>query len=70
MDDLIARGLREMNPEKRRQIYYQVQDLSLRDSPLIWLYYSPYTITLNRKMKGFVQMATGPWLFKNVTVSE
>ena len=70
MDDLLARGLREMNLEKRRQIYYQIQDLALRDSPLIWLYYSPYTITINKKMKGFVQMATGPWIFKNVTVSE
>ncbi len=70
MDSLIARGLREMNLEKRRQIYYQIQDLALRDSPLIWLYYSPYTIAINKKMKGFVQLATGPWIFKNVSVSE
>ncbi len=70
MDDLIARGQREMNLERRRQIYYQIQDLALRDSPIIWLYYAPYTIAVNKKMKGLVQMATGPWLFKNVTVSE
>jgi peptide/nickel transport system substrate-binding protein len=70
MDDLIAKGLRETNVEKRRQIYYQIQDLALRDSPLIWLYYEPYAITLNKKMSGFMQMATGPWIFKNVTVSE
>jgi ABC-type transport system substrate-binding protein len=37
---------------------------------LIWLYYAPYTIAVNKKMKGFVQMATGPWIFKNVTVGE
>ena len=70
MDTLLARGLREMNPEKRRQIYYDVQDLALKDSPLIWLYYSPYTIAINKKMKGLVQLATGPWIFRNVTVSE
>lgn len=70
MDALLARGQRELNPEKRRQIYYEIQDLALRDSPLIWLYYSPYTIALNKKMNGFVQMATGPWIFKNVTVGE
>ncbi len=70
MDQLLASGLRETNATKRRQIYYQVQDLALKDSPLIWLYYSPYTIALSKKMKGFVQMATGPWIFKNVTVSE
>ena len=66
----IARGLRELTPDKRRQIYYQIQDLALRDSPLIWLYYAPYTITINKKMKGLVQMATGPWIFKDVTVGE
>ena len=70
MDALLAKGLREVNVEKRRQIYYQVQDLALKDSPLIWLYYAPYTIAINKKMKGFVQMATGPWIFKNVTMSE
>jgi peptide/nickel transport system substrate-binding protein len=70
MDDLIARGLREMNLDKRRQIYYQIQDLALRDSPIIWLYYAPYTIAITKKMKGFVQMATGPYIFKKVTVSE
>ena len=70
MDDLLARGLREMNPEKRRQIYYTIQDVALRDSPQIILYYSPYTIAIDKKMTGFVQMATGPWLFKNVTVGE
>jgi peptide/nickel transport system substrate-binding protein len=70
MDDLIARGLRELNLDKRRQIYYQIQDLALRDSPLIWLYYAPYTVAINKKMKGFVQMATGPYVFRNVTVSE
>ena len=54
--------------EKRRQIYYEIQELELRDSPLIILYYAPYTIAISKKMKGFVQLATGPWIFRNVTV--
>ena len=70
MDALLARGQRELNLDKRRQIYHEIQDLALRDSPLIWLYYAPYTITITKKMKGFAQMATGPWIFKNVTVAE
>ena len=68
MDALLAKGMRETNVEKRRQVYYEIQELELRDSPLIILYYSPYTIAINKKMKGFVQMATGPWIFKNVTM--
>ncbi len=70
MDDLLARGLREMNLEKRRAIYYQMQDVALKDSPLIWLYYAPYVNSISKKMQGFVEMATGPWIFKNVTVGE
>ena len=70
MDDLLAKGMRETNMEKRRQVYYEIQELALRDAPLVWLYYSPYTIAINKKMKGFVQLATGPWIFRNVTVGE
>src|SRR5262245_7680603 len=68
MDGLLAKGLREVNLEKRRQVYYEIQELALRDSPLIILYYAPYTIAINKKMRGFVQLATGPWIFRNVTV--
>jgi peptide/nickel transport system substrate-binding protein len=70
MDALLAKGLRETNVEKRRQIYYEIQELALKDSPLIWLYYAPYTIAISKKMTGFVQLATGPWIFRNVAVSE
>src|SRR5262245_50112108 len=70
MDALLAKGLRETNVDKRRQIYYEIQELALKDSPLIWLYYSPYTIAISKKMTGFVQLATGPWIFRNVTVGE
>jgi peptide/nickel transport system substrate-binding protein len=70
MDGLLARGMRELNLDKRRQIYYEIQELALKDSPLIWLYYAPYTIAITKKMKGFVQLATGPWIFRNVTVGE
>ena len=70
MDALLARGLRELDVGKRRQIYYDIQDRALRASPLIWLYYAPYTLALSQKMKGFVQMATGPWIFKHASVSQ
>ena len=49
MDGLLARRMRETNLEKRAD-YYEMQELAL-GSPLIWLYYSPYTIAINKKMK-------------------
>jgi len=70
MTDLIKRGEREMDQAKRRQIYYQMQQLAITDAPLIWLYYAPYTDAINKNMKGFIQLATGPWIFTDVTVAQ
>ena len=70
MTALIQKGEREMDTAKRRQIYYQMQELAIADAPLIWLYYAPYTDALNKNMKGFVQLTTGPWIFTNVTVAQ
>jgi len=70
MDKLVADGMTVLDPAKRRQIYYQMQELAIQESPLIWLYYAPYTVAINKNMHGFVQMATGPWLFQNVTVAQ
>ena len=70
MTALIQRGERELDAAKRRQIYYQMQELAINDAPLIWLYYAPYTDALNKNVKGFTQLATGPWIFTNVTVAQ
>jgi len=70
MSKLVQDGMTAQNATTRRQIYYQMQELAIQESPLIWLYYAPYTIAINKNMHGFVQMATGPWLFQNVTVSQ
>jgi len=42
--------------------------MAMNDLPIIPLYYAPYTVALSKKVSGFVQMTTGPWLFANVTV--
>jgi len=70
MSALVQDGMTALDATKRRQLYYQMQELAIQESPLIWLYYAPYTIAINKNMHGFVQMATGPWLFQNVTVSQ
>lgn len=68
MDALIVAGAREMDPKKREQIYHQIQELAVEDSPIVWLYYAPFTLTLNKKVEGFRQAATGPWVLENVVV--
>lgn len=70
MDKLIDTGLQELDVQKRQQIYHQIQELAIEDSPLIWLYYAPYTVALTKKVEGFRQMTTGPWVFHNVVVQK
>jgi peptide/nickel transport system substrate-binding protein len=70
MTALIKQGERELDQAKRRQIYYRMQEMAIADAPLIWLYYAPYTDALNKNVKGFVQLTTGPWIFTNVTVAQ
>jgi peptide/nickel transport system substrate-binding protein len=70
MTALIKQGERELDQAKRRQIYYRMQETAIADAPLIWLYYAPYTDALNKNMKGFVQLTTGPWIFTNVQVAQ
>jgi len=67
---LLKQGEREIDTAKRRQIYYRMQEMAIADAPLIWLYYAPYTDALNKNVKGFVQLTTGPWIFTNVTVAQ
>ena len=68
MDALITQGETTLDTAKRQQIYNQIQQMAMNDLPIIPLYYAPYTVALSKKVSGFVQMTTGPWLFANVTV--
>ena len=40
--DLVAQGRVELDPEKRREIYYEIQRISKDDVHWIDLYYSPF----------------------------
>lgn len=68
MDALIAASAREMDVKKREQIFHEIQALAIEDSPIVWLYYAPFTLTLSKKVEGFRQMPTGSWVFENVVV--
>jgi peptide/nickel transport system substrate-binding protein len=70
MDALITKGETTLGTAARQQIYDQIQQMAMRDVPIIPLYYAPYTAALSKKVSGFVQLTTGPWLFANVTVGQ
>ena len=52
MDELLDAGLRETDPEKRREIYSQVQKLVAEDVPFIFVKFWDWFNFYNKRVKG------------------
>lgn len=63
---LVADALRELNPEKRRDIYYKVQKIYADECPAISLFYGGYPVILRAGISGFVQTPLGNYRFENL----
>jgi peptide/nickel transport system substrate-binding protein len=57
--DLLRAGQREMNVEKRLQIYYEAQELAFRDAPVVPLVHTRMRAAHARRLKGFRLHPTG-----------
>lgn len=66
--DLANQGRTTLDPNKRRQIYYQIQQIHMDDAPFVYLYVIPYVDALNKKVQGFFHHPMGQWVFKNMYV--
>ncbi|HET7036932.1 MAG TPA: ABC transporter substrate-binding protein [Thermomicrobiaceae bacterium] len=66
--DLAHQGEAELDPEKRRQIYYQIQKIHMDDAPFVYLYVLPYIDVLNKKVQGFFHHPMGQYDFTRMSV--
>lgn len=66
--DLANQGRAELDPNKRRQIYYQIQQIHMNDAPFIYLYVIPYVDVTAKKVQGFFHHPMGQWVFTNMSV--
>ncbi len=57
VDRLLGEGARELDPERRGDIYKAVQQILVEDSPLVWLTEVQYVSVFSRKLHGHT---TGP----------
>ena len=69
-DALFERGLRELDAEKRSQIYQEAQKLILADAPWQPLYYPAEGMAVRNRVKGLVVGSLGRMLVNDVTLSE
>jgi len=61
---LVDQAAAELDPEKRRELYYKVQALSKDDVHWIDLYYSPFRNASRKAVKGFVQNPLGRYMLE------
>jgi peptide/nickel transport system substrate-binding protein len=71
-DEAVAKakaGRAEIDPAKRRQIYYRIQELHMQDAPFVYLYNLPYTDVLTKKIQGFFHHPMGQWAWLKTSVA-
>jgi peptide/nickel transport system substrate-binding protein len=67
--DLVTAGRVEVDDEKRREIYYEIQERWL-DGPLFYLFNIPYIAAVGQHIKGYHQNPLGPWYFLDMYIEE
>jgi peptide/nickel transport system substrate-binding protein len=67
--ELVVAARGEVDPDKRREMYYQIQELWL-DGPLFYLFNIPYVAAVNKRIKGYHQNPLGPWYFLDMYIEE
>lgn len=67
--DLVIAARGEVDDEKRREMYYKVQELWL-DGPLFYLFNIPYVAAVGKHVQGYHQNPLGPWYFLDMYVEE
>jgi peptide/nickel transport system substrate-binding protein len=68
VDDLLAKGLREFEPEKRAQIYGEAQKIILKEAPWQPLYYPMEGLVYRDRVEGIVISSLGRMLVNDVVL--
>jgi peptide/nickel transport system substrate-binding protein len=53
IDDLTSRAAKEIDQEKRKQVYYQIQQLLFDEEPVIWIYWDKAFPVVAKNIGGF-----------------
>lgn len=52
MDDLLAKGLQEVDPEKRKPIYNRVQEIFVEEVPVLYLQFDTWMLPFAKRVGG------------------
>ncbi len=68
--DLAAKAKVELDPAKRCDMYYQMQQLFNDDAVAILLYHTPFVTFVNNNVKGFYMIPLGWYVWKGTWLSQ
>jgi peptide/nickel transport system substrate-binding protein len=68
--ELVAQGRVELDPEKRREIYYEIQRIAKDDVHWIDLYYSPYRNISRSNVQDFFQNPLGRFMLETTSIEQ
>jgi peptide/nickel transport system substrate-binding protein len=60
MDALIDQGLRTVDPEERRPIYFQIQELFAEDVPCLYLHFDDWMNVFSNRIQGLPEEIISP----------
>ncbi len=69
VNELIVKGRTELDPEQRKAIYHEIQNIAKQDVHWIDLYYSPFRNASRTNVDGFFQNPMGRFMLETTTVS-
>ncbi|MBS0318696.1 MAG: ABC transporter substrate-binding protein [Proteobacteria bacterium] len=66
VDSLFLASQEEIDVDKRRAQYKEMQDIYKADAPMVFMYESPYPVAFRKNVKGYVQIPLGNNYFDEV----
>ncbi len=70
VDQLLDEGRREVDPEKRTEIYNKVQEHLIEDAPMIYIHHQEYLLGTSNQITGFEISEDGNYQLQNVQFLE
>ena len=70
LNELFLASQGEIDVEKRRAMYKEIQEIYLTSGPIVPLYETPYPVAFRKNVTGFVQIPLGNNLFEGVSVNK
>ncbi|CAN5571622.1 ABC transporter substrate-binding protein [soil metagenome] len=61
-------GAAELDPAKRKEIYFKLQEIYAAEQPMLYLYHKPYVDVTTLKVHNFFQPPTAQWVWKKTWV--